>query len=127
MKHIRPLPSYIRTKAEALDLARELFPSERDALAELTRRTPPVTLPRYALNQEMADTLRAVFAWLLDDHTRVYKRARFWLFYTMAANLIALLDENAQQKIHDLMRQDMDRDFAARRAAVLMTGDGSGI
>ena len=121
------LPTYVRTKAEALELVERLAPPLRAAITEMVTRTPPVTFPRYSLNYEMQERLRAVFEWLLDDRTRVYKRARFHLFYNLAERTLAMVDENGFQKALDHDRERFDREFAQRRAAYTVAGDGSHI
>ena len=84
-------------------------------------------MPRYQLDFEIADTLRALFAWLHDDRTRIYKRPRWHLFYDLAHRLLALVDDNARGKILDLYAEDLDRQHQRKLAAVTMTGDGEGI
>ena len=120
-------PTYTRTKAEALNLAAAIFPDERTALDALRQAIPDCKHPRYHLTQTATDTLRAVFDWLFDDRTRIYKRARWHLFYSLAHRLIDQIDANARAKIIDLYAEDHARDWQRRVAAWTMTGDGAGI
>jgi len=118
------LPNPTRTKAEAQQLAAELFPGERGALA---RVKPGTAFPRYQLTHEIADTLRAVFFWLSEQKPRIYKRARWHLFYDLARRVTDQLDENAQAKVRDLYAEEHAEVWRKTRAAQIMTGDGQGI
>ena len=117
-------PAYTRTKTEAQQLAAELFPDEKTALSRIA---PDVSLPRYQLTHATADTLRAVFFWLHEQNPKIYKRARWHLFYDMAHRLTVLLDENAQAKVRDLYARDYGRQLDREHKAQTMTGDGHGI
>ncbi len=117
-------PTYTRTKAEAQQLAAELFPDEKTALAKIA---PDISHPRYHLTHTTADTLRTVFFWLHEQKPKIYKRARWHLFYDMAHRLTVLLDENAQAKVRDLYARDYGRQHDREHQAQIMTGDGHGI
>ena len=78
------LPSLTRTKSEAQQLAAELFSGDEIALARLK---PGTAFPRYQLTHETAGTLRAVLFWLHEQKPRIYKRARWDLFYDRPAGL----------------------------------------
>ena len=67
-------PTYTRTKAEARQLATEIFPGEQAALARIK---PGTHLPRYQLTHDTTETLRAVFYWLHEQKPKIYKRARW--------------------------------------------------
>ena len=75
------LPDLTRTKAEAKKLAADLFPGDSVALARIK---PGTTFPRYHLTDSTTETLRAVFHWLYEHKPRIYKRARWHLFYDLA-------------------------------------------
>ena len=117
-------PKLTRTKTEALQLAAELFPGERVAVAQLK---PGTTFPRYQLTHYTTDTLRAVFFWLHEQKPRIYKRARWHLFYDLARRVADQLDENAQAKVRDLYAEDRAGIWQKHQAAQIMTGDGHGI
>ena len=117
-------PSLTRTKTEALQLAAELFPGERVAVAQLK---PGTTFPRYQLTHDTTDKLRAVFFWLHEQKPRIYKRARWHLFYDLARRVADQLDENAQAKVRDLYAEDRAEVWQKHQAAQTMTGDGHGI
>ena len=118
------LPNLTRTKTEALQLAAALFPGERVALAQLKSGT---THPRYQLTHDTTDKLRAVFFWLHEQKPRIYKRARWHLFYDLARRVADQLDENAQAKVRDLYAEDRAGVWQKHQAAQTMTGDGHGI
>ena len=118
------LPNLTRTKTEALQLAAELFPGERIAVAQLK---PGTTFPRYQLTHDTTDKLRAVFFWLHEQRPRIYKRARWHLFYDLARRVADQLDENAQAKVRDLYAADRAEVWQKHQAAQTMTGDGHGI
>ena len=118
------LPNLTRTKTEALQLAAELFPGERVAVAQLK---PGTTFPRYQLTHDTTDKLRAVFFWLHEQKPRIYKRARWHLFYDLARHVADQLDENAQAKVRDLYAEDRAEVWQKHQAAQTMTGDGHGI
>lgn len=121
-------PAYTKTKTEAQRLAAELFPKADNAIGALPAGTH---LPRYQLQHTTADTLRAVFYWLHEQRPKIYKRARWHLFYDMAANVIAQIDDNAQAKVRELYNASDSRRYfetiARKEAAELVTGDGQGI
>jgi hypothetical protein len=117
-------PKLTRTKTEALQLAAEMFPSTKAALARLK---PGTTHPRYQLTHDTADKLRAIFFWLHEQKPKIYKRARWHLFYDLAQRVANQLDENAQAKVHDLCAEDRAAARQRLQAAQLMTGDGCGI
>jgi len=117
-------PKLTRTKTEALQLAAELFPGERVAVAQLK---PGTTFPRYQLTHYTTDTLRAVFFWLHEQKPRIYKRARWYLFYDLARRVADQLDENAQAKVRDIYAEDRAGVWQKHQAAQTMTGDGHGI
>jgi hypothetical protein len=117
-------PAYTKTKAEAQRLAAELFPDEKTAIAKIA---PDVSHPRYHLTHTTADTLRTVFFWLHEQHPKIYKRARWHLFYDMAHRIAVLLDENAQAKVRDLYANDHAKQWQRKQAAEIVTGDGHGI
>jgi hypothetical protein len=116
-------PAFTRTKAEALRLAADLFPGDSAALAKLK---PGTTHPRYQVTHDTADTLRAVFVWL-HERPRIYKRARWHLFYDLARRVADQLDENAQAKVRELCAKDYADTWQRARDAEIMTGDGQGI
>ena len=118
------LPNLTQTKTEAQQLAAELFPGERVALARLK---PGTTFPRYQLTHDTADKLRAVFVWLHAQKPLIYKRARWHLFYDLARRVADQLDENAQAKVRDLYAEDRAGVWQKHQAAQTMTGDGHGI
>lgn len=118
------LPPLTRTKAEAQRLAAELFPGERAALGRLK---PGTTFPRYHLTQEAANSLREIFTWLHEQKPRIYKRARWHLFYELVRRLAEQLDENAQAKVRDLYAEEHAESWQKSRTAQTMTGDGMGI
>lgn len=118
------LPNLTRTKTEAQQLAADIFPGERVALARLK---PGTTHPRYQLTHDTAETLRAIFTWLHEQKPRIYKRARWHLFYDLARRLVEQIDENAQGKIHDLYTADHADAWQRNQAAQTMSGDGEGI
>jgi len=118
------LPSLTRTKAEAQQLAAELFPGEQIALA---RVKPGTIFPRYQVTNDTADTLRAVFYWLHEQRPRIYQRARWHLFYDLARRIADQLDENAQAKVRDLYTEDRAAVWQKSQAAQSMAGDGYGI
>jgi hypothetical protein len=118
------LPRQTRTKAEALQLAAELFPGERIALARLK---PGTTFPRYQLTHDTAEALREIFLWLHEQKPKIYKRARWHLFYDLARRVTDQLDENAQAKVRELYAEDRAEAWRKTRAAQTMTGDGEGI
>lgn len=117
-------PNLTRTKAEAQQLAGDLFPGERIALSRLK---PGTTHPRYQLTHDTATTLRAILFWLHDEKPKIYKRARWHLFYALAHRATIQLDENAQAKVHELYAEDRAAAWQRLQAAQLMTGDGQGI
>ena len=117
-------PKLTRTKTEALQFAAEIFPGERIALARLI---PGTTHPRYQLTHDTTDTLRAIFFWLHEQKPKIYKRARWHLFYDLAHRAAIQLDENAQAKVHELYAEDRVAVWQRLQAAQLMTGDGQGI
>ena len=118
------LPSLTRTKTEAQQLAAELFPGEKVALASLK---PGTAFPRYQLTHDTADTLRAVLFWLHEQKPRIYKRARWHLFYDLSRRVADQLDENAQAKIREIYAEDRDATWQKSHDAQIMTGDGMGI
>jgi hypothetical protein len=118
------LPNLTRTKAEAQKLATDLFPGENVAFARLK---PGTTFPRYHLTNDTAETLRAVFFWLYEHKPRIYKRARWHLFYDLAHRVTYQLDENAQAKVRELYAEDRAEAWRKTRAAQIMSGDGEGI
>jgi hypothetical protein len=118
------LPNLTRTKAEAQQLAAELFPGEQTALARLK---PGTAFPRYQLTQETAEMLRAVLHWLHEQKPRIYKRARWHLFYDLAHRVTDQLDENAQAKVRELYAEDRAEVWRKIQAAQIMGGDGEGI
>ena len=122
-----PFPTITRTKAEARALAAEIFPDEPAALAAYIRAHPDCKHPRYALAQDAAEKLRFIFDWLFDDHTRIYKRARWHLFYDLAHRLVYLLDENGSGKARDIHAEFRAADWQRLQASWLMTGNGDGI
>lgn len=117
-------PRLTRTKTEALQFAAEMFPGERHALARLK---PGITHPRYQLTHDTADTLHAILFWLHDQKPKIYKRARWHLFYDLAHRAAIQLDENAQAKVHELYAEDRATARQCVLAAQVMTGDGHGI
>ena len=117
-------PNLTRTKTEAQQLAAELFPGERVAVAQLK---PGTTFPRYQLTHDTTDKLRAVLFWLHEQKPRIYKRARWHLFYDLARRVADQLDENAQAKVRDLYAEDRAGVWQKHQAAQTMTGDGHGI
>ncbi len=117
-------PNYTRTKAEARQLAAEIFPGEQTALA---RMKPGTNLPRYQLTHDTTETLRAVFYWLHEQKPKIYKRARWHLFYDLARRVVEQVDENAQAKVRDLYTADHADAWQRRQAAQTMTGEGEGI
>jgi hypothetical protein len=117
-------PALTRTKAEAQRFAAELFPGEETALARLK---PGTANPRYQLAQDMAERLREIFVWLHEQNPRIYKPARWHLFYDLAHRLARQLDENGQAKIRDLYAEARNEEWRKSRAAQIMTGDGMGI
>ena len=117
-------PTLTRTKAEAQQLAAGLFPGAEIAL---TRLKPGTTYPRYQLTHDMADTLREIFIWLFEQKPRIYKRARWHLFYDLAHRLARQLDENGEAKIREIYAEARNEDWRKHRAAQIMTGDGDGI
>lgn len=118
------LPTLTRTKAEAERLAAEVFPGEAIALARLK---PGTTYPRYQLAHDMADTLHEVFRWLHEQKPRIYKRARWYLFYDLAHRLARQLDENGQAKIREIYAEARAEEWRKHCAPQTMTGDGDGI
>ena len=117
-------PKLTRTKTEALQLAAEIFPGERIALARLK---PGTTHPRYQLTHDTTDKLRAVLFWLHEQKPKIYKPARWHLLYDLAHRAANQLDENAQAKVHELYAEDRVAVWQRLQAAQLMTGDGQGI
>jgi hypothetical protein len=117
-------PSLTRTKTEAQQLAAALFPGEQIALARVKSGT---THPRYQLTHNTADTLRAILFWLHEQKPKIYKRARWHLFYDLANRAATQLDENAQAKVHELYAEDRAATWQRLQAAQLMTGEGQGI
>jgi len=117
-------PTYTRTKAEARQLATEIFPGEQAALAQMK---PGTHLPRYQLTHDTTETLRSVFYWLHEQKPKIYKRARWHLFYDLARRAVEQVDENAQAKVRDLYAADHADAWQKRQAAQTMTGDGEGI
>ena len=117
-------PKLTRTKTEALQFAAEIFPGEQIALARLKQGT---THPRYQLTYDTADTLRAILFWLHEQKPKIYKRARWHLFYDLARRAAIQLDENAQAKVRDLFAEDRAEVWQKHQAAQIMTGDGHGI
>lgn len=117
-------PKLTRTKTEALQLAAEIFPGERIALARLK---PGTTHPRYQLTHDTADTLRTLLFWLHEQKPKIYKRARWHLLNDLARRAAIQLDENAQAKVHELYAEDRAAVWQRLQAAQLMTGDGQGI
>jgi hypothetical protein len=117
-------PKLTRTKSEALQFAAEIFPGEQIALA---RVKPGTTHPRYQLTHDTADTLRTILFWLHEQKPKIYKRARWHLFYDLAHRAAIQLDENAQAKVRDLYAADHTDAWQKRQAAQTMTGDGHGI
>ncbi len=118
------LPSLTRTKTEAQRLAAELFPGDEIALARLK---PGTDCPRYQLTHDTADTLRAVLVWLHEERPRIYKRARWHLFYDLARRVADQLDENGQAKIREIYAEDRQAAWQKSRDAQIMRGDGMGI
>jgi hypothetical protein len=122
------LPTITKTKAEAIKLAADLFPTADKAIAALP---PDTQLPRYTLNSRTSDTLREVLFWIHEQRPKIYKRARWHLFYDMARRVVEQIDENAQAKVRELYTQSDHRSFVARlektEAAETVTGNGQGI
>ena len=118
------LPARITTKAQAIALAADLFPGQKEALAQLPAGT---THPRYALHHQDADRLRAVLFWLAEDKPTIYSRARWHLFYDLARRLIEQNSDNGFSRALDIYAEDNARKWAADRATNTMTGDGEGI
>lgn len=118
------LPSLTRTKSEAQQLAAELFPGDEIALARLK---PGTAFPRYQLTHETAGTLRAVLFWLHEQKPRIYKRARWDLFYDLARRVADQLDRNAQAKVRELYAEEHNALWQKSRDAQIMSGDGMGI
>ena len=117
------LPSIVRTKAEALALAAEIIPTTADALYALRHARPVVTFPRYSLDFANADALRHVFEWLSAKQTRVYKRAQWHLFYTLANRFVREVDANGQAKVREVFCSPS----ASRTLDTYAFGDGDGI
>jgi hypothetical protein len=121
------LPAYTRTKAEAQKLAADLFPDAKSALASLQAARPDCPHPRYQLTHDTTDMLRAVFYWLHEQKPKIYKRARWHLFYDLARRVVNQMDENGTGKIFDLQAADSAAAYDRKQAAQTMTGDGAGI
>ena len=56
--------------------------------ARLAQLKPGTTHPRYQLTHDTTDKLRAVFFWLHEQKPRIYKRARWHLFYDLAHQVV---------------------------------------
>ena len=109
------LPRYIRTKAEALALAASIMPDFKTALATVTADPRKSDYPYYWIESDTRDTLRQVFDWLFADETRIYKRARWHLFYDLAHRLTKLLAENRDAQDRYWTRQFHERDRKSTR------------
>ena len=120
-------PTRIRTKAEALTLAAELFPNHPAALAEAKRTHPGDDFPFYWVEQQTRENLQALFEWLYADKTRIYKRPRWHLFYELAARLIRLANTNRDATQSHWDDQHARRKYERRQRAYIFTGDGEGI
>jgi hypothetical protein len=121
------LPTLTRTKAEAIRLAYELFPPADELVARIMREKPEIKLPTYHASYETADTLRVVFDWLFDKHTRVYKRARWHLFYSMATNAVAALEKVVTSRVIEMMIENRTPTSHHANAAAIMRGEGEGV
>ena len=64
---------------------------------------------------------------LHEQKPRIYKRARWHLFYDLAHRFTRQLDENGEVKIRDIYAEARNEDWRKRRAAQIMAGDGMGI
>lgn len=86
-------PTHIRRKAEALELAAQLFPNipplRYDDTAEVRGRE--LCMLRYESEQR----LREVFDWLYDEpgRMRIYKRPRWHFFYHLSRSITERLQE----------------------------------
>lgn len=100
------LPTHVRTKRHALELAHQLFPSLDVAIARVRARypadsdNPTVRMlhrnPFSCVARDAEDNLNLFLEWLYDDEgrMRVYKRPRWWLLHTVAGNFTKLMDDN---------------------------------
>jgi len=121
-----PLPTLIRTKREALDLAARLFPDQKTALARAIAQHPDHAFPLFSVEFEAKATLLDVLHWLRKRDTRIYQRPAGHLFYEMATRLVQLIHDNTFQMELDRDRQRWREEWQRDQAAITMT-DGSGI
>ena len=120
-------PSSTRTKADAQQLAVTLFPGWQLALHHLKQTKPDTTHPLYQATHDTADQLRGVLFWLHEQKPKIYKRARWHLFYDVATRAIRQADDLAQEKVRAIYAEQRAQDWQRHHAAQTMTGDGHGI
>ena len=122
------LPTITKTKGEAKALAKRIFPPVDVALNQVA---PGTTFPRYQLDFDALDKMNAVLHWIHEQRPKIYKRARWHLFYNLAQNMVNCISENAALRIHEMYSADHSRDFLAKleaaEAVQTMPGDGYGI
>lgn len=128
-------PTYVRTKGEALALAEQLFPKVLEVAVERQRKLHPPRPddrdpdlpPFFWVEQQMAEDLRKVFEWLFDDKTRIYKRARFHLFYQLVARFMELGRANREAVDRYYDQKHWRKQWAKEKLAHVLRGDGEGI
>lgn len=121
------LPTYTRTKREALALAADIFPDHAAAMARLDAEDRARPYPHFWLEGQIRDDLRQLFDWLFDDRTRIYKRARWHLFYDLAKRLVDLIAANRADFDRRWRLEQAGQEWHRRLASWTMTGDGEGI
>ena len=120
-------PTHVKTKAEAKALAQQISPNYYDALRAFVAAHPTIEFPRYQLDQEQAETLRNTFEWLATTRPKLYKRARWDLFYVLALRVIAAAEENGRGKLADSNDHYESARWALIHATHILQGDGAGI
>jgi hypothetical protein len=121
------LPTYTRTKREALALAADIFPTHRIAMERIAADPKRQQYPFYHIDDQAQRDWRQILEWLFDDKTRIYKRARWHLFYELTERFIRLMAENKDARDLYWRRRSWDEEYSLKRRASLMAGDGEGI
>jgi hypothetical protein len=121
------LPTYTRTKREALALAADIFPTPRIAMERIANDPKRQQYPFYHIDDQAVRDWREILEWLFDDKTRIYKRARWHLFYELTERFTRLMSENKEARDLYWRRRAWDEEFSLKRRASLMAGDGEGI
>jgi len=103
------LPNGVYKKDEARELARQIFPDHKEYMAHIRARRPTETYPFYWVENHTREDLVRILEWLTNRQVKLYKAARWWLFYDLAARLVALLSENQNAKERHFRIHGFDR------------------